>query len=247
MSLNFGKIASLASIINMFAGSSPVNAELITLDENGREDQGRSFQYFPEQINDSKGATYATKSIPGGSHPLYQFITGSERTISFSAIFTNDEDPSPPGILDALQGGLDIGIDDLLGSKYNGPASSAVVWLRSFLYPRYSDPIFKQPYKTVVAPPVARLYLPNSGIHGSVKGNLILDSIDCIMTQCDIIYETFYRNGAQRITVANLTFNETVQTGEDNWGFADGAMFESSWRFGNLGGFDTAYLEPYTK
>lgn len=243
MALNYSSISSLASIVNMFAGSDPVKAQLIPLDNNGREvsEQQRAFQYFPNEISDSKSANYATKNIPGGSHPLYQFINGGDRTISFSAIFTSDEDPAPPGILGALQGGLELGlgsITNLLGGNnplnssgttvHNAPVDSGVIWLRSFLYPRYQGSVASPP-------PVVRLYLPNSGIHGTTDGKspqLVLDSVDCIMTQCDVTYDSFYRNGKQRISTVSLSFNETVQTGKANWGFADGRAFTNAWQGG---------------
>lgn len=255
MGLNFGSVRSLASMVSMFAGSDPVKAQLIPLDDYGNEmsDLQRAFQYFPNEINDSKGATYATKNIPGGSHPLYQFISGGDRTISFTAVFTSDEDPAPPDILGALQGGLEIGMGTL-GSLFSGegfgalkksgatqhnvPVESAVIWLRSFLYPRYTKET-GQKLETVAPPRVVRLYLPNSGIHGATRGKnpqLVVDSIDCLMMQCDVVYDCFYRNGAQRITTVNLTFNETVQTGAKNWGFADGGAFTRAWLKGKSTG-----------
>jgi hypothetical protein len=236
MGFNFGNISSLASLVNMFAGADPVKAQLIPLDENGEEREvlQRAFQYFPENISDSKTANYASKNIPGASHPLYQFINGGDRTISFTAIFTSDEDPSPPGLLAALQGGIDISVSNIAAAtglrqkKHVTNVDSAVIWLRSFLYPRYTSDF--QPLGTVAPPPVVRLYLPNSNIHGTTRnGALMLDSIDCIMTQCDVVYESFYRNGTQRITTVSLTFYETIQTGADNWQYANGEILENAW------------------
>lgn len=248
MALSFAKISSLSSIVNMFAGADPVKAQLIPLDEDGIEvtDEARAFQYFPSAINDSKGANYATKNIPGGSHPLYQFINGTDRTISFEAIFTSDEDPAPPDLLGVLQGGLDISLSDvtsLISSKYGdgtagqkkhvAPVGSAIVWLRSFLYPRYSTVDNAENAATVIPPRVCRLYLPNSGIHGTTSnGQLVLDSVDCLMNQCDVVYDAFYRNGSQRLTTVTLTFNETIQTGSENWRFANGQVMIDAWKSG---------------
>lgn len=55
-----------------------------------REDEQRSFQYFPETIQDAKGSNYQTKVIPGLSHPLYQWTSSGAREISFQAVFTRD-------------------------------------------------------------------------------------------------------------------------------------------------------------
>lgn len=251
MGLNFSSIRSLASIVNMFAGADPVKAEIIPLDDQGRDrnDLARAFQYFPESISDSKGVNYATKNIPGGSHPLYQFINGTDRTISFTAIFTSDEDPASPDLLSALQGGLELNVQDVTKmlqprlpnqqttqtgiTKHNAPVESAVVWLRSLMYPRYSEDFSNIPLSAPKPPPVIRLYLPNSGVHGTTqKGQLVLDSVDCLMTQCDVVYDAFYRNGKQRITTVSLTFNETIQTGHETWGFADGAGMMRGWLYG---------------
>lgn len=244
MALNFSSIRSLTSLVNMFAGADPTKAQLIPLDNEGREQVqlSRFFQYFPENISDSKGVNYASRNIPGGSHPLYQFINGTDRTISFTAIFTSDEDPAPPDLLASLQGGLEVGnlsnlitsnplqaLNNTGGTKHNSEVESAVIWLRSFLYPRYTK-LSGNPHNAPQAPPVCRLYLPNSGVHGTTEnGQLVVDSVDCIMTQCDTVYETFYRNGKQRITTVNLTFNETIQTGKANWRFADGSGFDRAW------------------
>lgn len=221
-------ISSLASVVNMFAGGDPVKASLIPLNDDGSEDTSneRAFQYFPEQITDNKGVNYATKNIPGGSHPLYQFVNGGDRQISFTAIFTSDEDPAPATVLSVLQGGFSFGVPDILNAtgkgqnlkKHNVPVQSAVIWLRSFIYPTYVN-------NTVKPPPVVRIYLPNSGIHGTTKGGaLVLDSIDCLMTQCDVTYERFYRGGSQRISVVQLTMVETIQV-SSSWKFADRSGF----------------------
>lgn len=250
MGLNFSSIRSLSSIVNMFAGSEPVKAQIIPLNPNGTENSSlsRAFQYFPNEISDSKSVNYASKNIPGGSHPLYQFVNGGDRTISFTAIFTSDEDPASPDLLSALQGGLDIGIGSLTNlitggpsqsgaTKHNAPVESAVIWLRSFMYPSYAQ-------KTASPPPVVRLYLPNSGIHGATpEGILVVDSVDCIMTQCDVVYDSFYRNGKQRITTVTLSFNETIQTGKNTWKFADGNAFTSAWLYSNTGNGSSIF--PY--
>lgn len=254
MSLNFSSIRSLSSLVNMFAGSDPTKAEIIPLDDNGAEirDQARYFQYFPENIQDSKGVNYASKNIPGGSHPLYQFINGADRTISFTAIFTSDENPAPAEVLSALERGVQSAQSFLSqsvspsnrGSKHTVPVNSAVIWLRSFMYPRFTNLSNTEKFSAPKAPRVCRIYLPNSGIHGSTDaGQLAVDSINCIMTQCDVVYESFYRNGTQRITTVNLTFNETIQTGSSNWKFSDGASFDRAWIQGSS--IKGASVEPY--
>ena len=48
-------------------------------------------QYFPESISDSRSANYEAKDIPGSSHPIYQWVSSGERTLSFTAVFTQEQ------------------------------------------------------------------------------------------------------------------------------------------------------------
>jgi len=227
-------ISSLASVVKMAFGSEPVYATIVPLKDDGTQDDDyeRGFQYFPETITSTRGANWVAKPVPGGSHPLYQFINGTDHAISFPAIFTADEKPfeaSIGGVLDALSGGFSVSsaVGGMFGKvkKHTADVGAAVGWLRSFTYPDYKG-------KTGEAkpPPVLRLYLPNSGINGKVGNNVVKDSIDVIMTQCDVTYEAFYRSGHPRIVVVQLSFFETVQVGS-NWGFVSRTAFDkgSNW------------------
>lgn len=238
-----GAIGSLASIVKMFSASPPTVAQLIPLDDFGNErtsgksillngwsrgfpDDKFEFQYFPEQITDNRGVDYASKKIPGGSHPLYQFISGTDRTISFTAFFTADENPDPGDFFDKLTKGFSLAslssvASGVFGRKHTVDVAAQLAHLRSFTYPTYRDGYAK-------APPVLRLYLPGSNITGTVRGGTeVPGSVDVIMTQCDITYEAFYQQGGMRIAAVNLSFNETIQVG-DNWKFVDGFDVGSS-------------------
>ena len=46
------------------------------------------FQYWPQTLTDDYQVEYAEHSIPGGTHPLYQWVGGRGRTLTFQAIFT---------------------------------------------------------------------------------------------------------------------------------------------------------------
>ena len=48
------------------------------------------FQFWPQQVSDNYQVNYATKNIPGASHPLYQWTGGGGRTISFEATFVSE-------------------------------------------------------------------------------------------------------------------------------------------------------------
>lgn len=175
-----------------------------------------SFQYFPERITDSKTANYASKEIPGGSHPIYTFVSGGERVISFDAIFCNDSDGEGAigtgllgSVLNALMGGG--------GSKINNQDRKDVVdiaaalnFLSALMYPIYKDNISNPP-------PLSVIYLPKSGI---MAADGILDSFVGILTSRNITYESFHRNGTPRIAVVSLEFREFIQT-SDTWQFVN--------------------------
>lgn len=212
-----GAIGSLASVVRMFTASAPVKASMVPLRSNGEEDFNgeRAFQYFPETIQDTRGVDYAAKKIPGGSHPLYQFIAGTDRTISFTAIFTQDENQDSGDFFDKLTKGFSLsGLLGIKEAKNTVDVAAAIAWLRTFTYPTYGNNGYAK------APPVLRLFLPNSGICGNISGRPTPDSIDVIMTQCDVTYEAFYRQGHPRIASVQLSFNETIQVGT-GWKFVD--------------------------
>jgi hypothetical protein len=165
----------------------------------------QAFQYYPEKISDSKSVEYTSKSIPGGSHPIYTFISGGERTISFDAIFVNDEGPP----LSVLEGGLRIAT--WKPRKEVQDVAGGIKWLRYCLYPTYKNGVAK-------APPLVILYLPESGIIGD--GNK-KNSVIGILTRADVTYESFYRNGTPRLAVVSCEIKEVVQT-QKKWQFTDG-------------------------
>ena len=177
----------------------------------------KAFQYFPERITDTRSPNYSQKEIPGGSHPLYQFVSGGERVIAFDAIFTNDS--SGEGDAGGLIGGVlgFLGGQETANKKINSNARIDVVdiaavieELRKFTYPTYPDKISKPP-------PLIVFYLPGSGI---VSADGARDSIVGILGRCDVTYEAFHRNGTPRIAVVGLEIREVVQT-SSTWQFAN--------------------------
>ena len=83
----------------------------------GNSGGSQAFQYYPEQISDSKSPEWVRKNIPGGSHPIVNFISGGERVLSFAAVFTNDQNPEKLGAVQAaLTGNFEFGLDDLFGN-----------------------------------------------------------------------------------------------------------------------------------
>lgn len=218
-------ISSVLSVINGGGRPQAERAYIIPLDimNNDAPLRGdrRNFQYFPETINDNKQTNYENKVIPGLSHPLYQWSNGGERIISFTAIFSRDESPTKQelGFLDharsQLRSGWVVGsqgdIGDI-GRKLSDPRNidipSAVSWLRSFVYPLYSNT-----YGTKLArpKPPAKLLLgfPNLRLNTHESGSA--NEVCCIMQQCDVAYEAFFSDGSPRLARVQLQFAETIQ------------------------------------
>lgn len=211
-------ISSLAAVAGIKGVSEPVTAALSGMDPSSGAERGNSliaFQYFPETITDSKGAEYSKRRVPGGSHPIMSFTDGGERVISFPAVFTQEMTPEPKNLGTLLTGGFSLSLSDALGNKNKSKQdkstvniAAAIAWLRQYTYPRYVKNVSKAPDKVI-------LYLPNSGIVGA---DGYIDSLVAVMTQCDVTYEVFHRNGAPRLVVVQLSFSEVVQTGP-KWKF----------------------------
>lgn len=207
------------------AGKGPVNLK------------GLSLQYFPESINVDRGVDYAAKHPIGGSHPLYQWIHGSERVLSIDTVFTAEVDlwKEDPSILNPINTIEAIG--NKISSFVKNPISSAIAsirpqdygdnhvdvangvsWLMSKTYPTYTGS------NSVKPPPKLALYMPNSGIQTYINGLPIDDTFYCIMTRCNARYTSFFRSGAPRIAEVSLSFAEIVQVGS-KWGFVSRDTF----------------------
>lgn len=178
-----------------------------------------AFQYFPERITDSKAANYASKDIPGGSHPIYTFVSGGERSLTFDAVFCNDDsgEGNPSGILGAAAALFGLGGGSGSSIKNNSrkdvvDINAAVNWLRAYTYPFYDGQGIAYP------PPLAVLHLPGTGI---VSADGIKDSFVGIITTVSITYEAFHRSGRPRIVVASVEFREVVNVGP-RWKFTNG-------------------------
>jgi len=221
----------LSSISNI-TGSDKKHAKafLVELDDDGDQKASsfNNFQYFPETISDSRGVNYTTKEVIGGSHPIYQWIHGSERTISFDAIFTADftvkEDLSQ--FLSAAASVLKNPVSAVV-SAFKGPDPHApeikkyIAWLRSKTYPAYEGT------GPVSPPPKMLLWLEGSGITSGV-GGYASDVIPVIMKRCDVTYEAFFRDGSPRIATVALEFAEIIQIGSA-WEFVNRSDIETSW------------------
>jgi hypothetical protein len=168
-----------------------------------------AFQYWPETISDTKATNWANKPVPGGNLPLYSWINGGERIISFQAVFTTDVDVTKwPADVNAS-----LVDDDFVGElkakgldTRNIDIRGALLWLRSFLMPRYStDGTYQPPAKCLLQIPGSRIGLYAGGPNHSD------DAIVAIMTQCDFDYRAFFPNGVPRVVGVSLAFAQLAQ------------------------------------
>lgn len=222
-------ISSVASALGLSETTEPVAMGIEEFDlTTGQMVEGtlRAFQYFPETVTDSKSPEWSRRSVPGGSHPIVSFINGGERVIAFTAIFTQEKNPEEQSLLaEVLSGSFSLGgsdtkhtmpsADDMGRITAEGVIPAAIAWLRSFTYPDYLE------NGTAAPPPACTVYMPGSGIIGAGFGDesiCFVDSFIGVMTECNVTYQAFHRNGAPRIVEVSLSFVEIAQIA-NNWRF----------------------------
>lgn len=164
---------------------------LIALDDTGSPDSklSRSFQFWPATITDNEQVNYASKQIPGGNVPFYQWVSGGEHVVSFEAVFARD-------IWAPNTGGLVYEED-----KHNVDVAAAVTWLRTLKRPAYVDGV-----DFALPPSLLYLVIPNTPI-----GRNMSDRMLCLMTQCDVTYQKWFPDGTIRLAKVSLSFAETIQ------------------------------------
>ena len=176
------------------------------------------FQYYPDQINDTYNPEYATKSVPGGSHPLYQYVGGTGRDVTFTARFTAERDLGD-------QRGKTSGL--LLSDRYTVDVRGALARLRSYLLPDYGNQ--RGSGISSRAKPPKKLWLVLEGLS---LGGMDQDAILVILRSAPVTYESSFPNGHPRIVEVALTISEIVQhtnasTGGSSIQFIGRDLFES--------------------
>jgi hypothetical protein len=163
------------------------------------------FQYWPETIEDNYNPEYATRSIPGGSHPLFQWTGGSGRDITFTAQFTAEVDQgfSARGGLEGRPNAAPTALTP--SARYTVDVRAALNRLRSFMLPDYDGTGFN--INTLASPP-KKFFLVLQGTR--IGGNK--DYILCILRSAPITYQACFPNGTPRLAEVSLTFSEIVQT-----------------------------------
>lgn len=226
-------LLSLAQSTLMQLGQAASLCCLFEYDQNDNlTNGGIGFQYFPESITDTKAVNYQTKDIPGGSLPLYQWISSGERIISFTAYFTSDVDLGATATSGAE--GPPVQQQTLasagLGTR-NVDVRTALLSLRKYLFPTYSTSSTSPGQPITTAPQKLMLVFTGSGLgilggFGATPDNPTssyltlgggsvpaadLDGITCIMTQCDITVEQTFPSGLIRVASVQLAFAQIAQ------------------------------------
>jgi hypothetical protein len=205
------------------------------------------FQYFPETITDTKAVNYQTREIPGGSLPLYQWISSGERVISFQAYFTSDVDLTVnPDSYAKLQSNGQL--------RRNVDVRTALLWLRRFMLPRYGNstevgvPLTFAPRKLIMYVPGMGLGIQGGSLPAQPAGTSLdektRDQLLVIMTQCDISYEAEFPSGLPRIASVQLAFAQIAQrSGTVN--FPSGSDFLDNLVTGGAGNNNNNKMAPY--
>ena len=168
----------------------------------------RTFQFWPESIQDSIEIGWQFKEIPGASHALAQWASNGGRTISFEVRLHRFM--KPVGDRTAFEVILDpLGLT-APGNQYlkdmrphNVDIEAEIRYLRAYCYPSYGELD-----KSTVSypPPVALLCIPGVGLNETGT-----DILRAVMTGCDVTYNLLFANGKPRNATVALTFRQIVQ------------------------------------
>jgi hypothetical protein len=172
------------------------------------------FQFWPSQVTDSYTPNWATKQIPGASHPLYQWVSGSGRNISFTANFVAEikeagplDRPFNERIAAASATSISPSADALSAaflpsSRYVVNVAAALAALQRYLYPSYNSPkgITKPPKKLILVLPGTKLGRADN-----------VDGILCILKAANVTMESWFPSGELRAASVGLQFSEIIQ------------------------------------
>jgi hypothetical protein len=215
---NLTSLSSSLGLNTLPEKTSPIAIQELNENDEPVPDGMLRFQYFPESIADSKAVNWAPKEVPGGSLPLYQWISSGERGISFQAVFTTDVDFSFNNRKATLDRTTALSFSDSnikrTDESRNIDIRSAVMWLRRFMLPRYGGSV-ETGTPLTTAPHKLQLYMPGTGIGwaGGAGSNTHTqqDFITAIMTACEVEWVQFFPSGFPRIATVQLAFAQVAQ------------------------------------
>lgn len=171
-----------------------------------RGDDTFVLQYYPDSVSDTYSPEYAQKQIPGGTHPLQQWVGGSGRDISFTAQFTAEIDLFTKTARVDVQANKGLNVLGLHpSSRYTVDIRAAMARFMTYMLPSYGGRTGGGLNNLASPPP--KLWLALTGL--KLGGNS--DSILTVLKSAPITYEAFFPNGTPRIVQVSLTFSEIVQ------------------------------------
>jgi hypothetical protein len=152
---------------------------------------GLTFQYWPSTLQDDYQVEYAEHQIPGGSHPLYQYVGGRGRTISFQAIFTSEINEG------RLQQVPNFSFLLTPSARFTVNVNAALDKLRSWMRPEYTTGDVGR----AKAPEILNLVFPGTSLNGG--GGTRGDSIAVILRSAPITIEAWFADGQPRIATVD--------------------------------------------
>lgn len=180
------------------------------------------FQYWPASLQDDYQVEYAEHNIPGGTHPLYQWVGGRGRTLSFQAVFTSEINTTHETLGDNTRSPAHF----TPSRQYTVDVAAAIQKIQAWMRPKYGS----GGTKGETAPPkMLKLAFPNTKLAGGDTGSSVLN---VILRNAPVTYEAWFPNGQPRYAVVDLTFSEIVQSGNGENGrskvkFIDRSRFEA--------------------
>jgi len=165
------------------------------------------FQYWPQSLQDDYQVEYAEHAIPGGSHPLYQWVSGRGRTITFQAVFTSEVNTSrlagtQPFAVAGTTTLANVSSAITPSAPFTVDVAAALSRLRSWMRASYNAGGL---LGLTSAPQILTLVIPGTKLNGKT------DSVNVILRSAPITIESWFPDGQIRVATVDLTFSEIIQ------------------------------------
>ena len=174
-------------------------------------------QYWPETLSDNQSANYNSIDVPGGSHPIVQWINNGARQLSFRSQFVHEQ-INPDGTRDAT-------------SRYNVDIDAAIAHLRFFMYPHY-----ERRGEILTSPPpllylvLGKHNLRHRGVSSTARGQPAATGIPVVLLNVGVEYSSWHADGTPRMAAVDFQFQEVVQNPATGVRFVDREDFRAVMR-----------------
>jgi len=172
------------------------------------------FQFWPATFAVDYSPNYSEKQIPGASNPLYQWISGGGRSITFTAQFVSEVDVIAATLISGFDPTAGVALASTINqfgpsARYSVDVGAAIARLQGFMMPTYGSDNGANK-GVAVAPPRMRVYFPGMGLGGG-SANLPKDDVLCIMRSGPVTITACHPDGSPKIAEVSLQFSEVVQ------------------------------------